>query len=365
MPAQGQASARSSGGVLEIGPLIPNPPERIANPPETGKDQPMTHSERVSIAIIALHAAFADGNKSDSEREAIRALVEELEVPNASALVTRVLLKKAPLAESAVLLVSPESRSLAYEMSVNIVEADGHRNEAEAHFLEKLAGLLQLPSSQAAQTLKVADDLTDAAPLPPLLNAEPIANPPALPAGKATVPTSAVRAPDPALDGTIRNTAILAGALELLPQSVATLGVLPLQTHLVYRIGRHYGYALDAGHVKEFIGVLGLGLTSQAFEGLARKFLGGLVKKAGGGLAGGLAKAATGPAITFATTYAMGQLAQRYYAGGRTLSSLQLKESFQQLFGAARSQGERLLPEIQSRAQGLNIAQLPSLIRGI
>jgi hypothetical protein len=111
--------------------------------------------------------------------------------------------------------------------------------------------------------------------------------------------------------------------------------------------------------------VLGLGLTSQAFEGLARKFLGGLVKKAGGGLAGGLAKAATGPAITFATTYAMGQLAQRYYAGGRTLSALQLKESFQQLFGAARTQGERLLPEIQNRARGLNLAQLPGLIRGV
>lgn len=315
----------------------------------------MTNSERESVAIIALLAAFCDGSKTDAEREAIRALLVNLELPDASGLVTRVLLKKAPLGETAAALSSPEARALAYEMAVSVVEADGHRNAAETQFLTGLAAALQLPPTQAAQPLKIADDIADAAALPPVIAAAAV--PP--------LPKVVARAPDPALDGTIRNTAILAGALELLPQSVATLGVLPLQTHLVYRIGKHYGYTLDAGHVKEFIGVLGLGLTSQAFEGLARKFLGGLVKKAGGGLAGGLAKAATGPAITFATTYAMGQLAQRYYAGGRTLSSLQLKESFQQLFGAARTQGERLLPEIQNRARGLNLAQLPGLIRGV
>lgn len=319
----------------------------------------MTNLERECIAITALHAAFSDGNKTDAERESIRTLCEELEVPNASALVTRVLLKKAPLAETTAKLNSPESRTLAYEMALGIIEADGHRNEAEARFLATLAELLHLAPAQAAQPLKTADELTDAAVPPPRLPLEAKA----VPVAASVVP--APRAPDPALDGTIRNTAILAGAIELLPQSVATLGVLPLQTHLVYRIGRHYGYTLDSGHVKEFIGVLGLGLTSQAFEGLARKFLGGLVKKAGGGLAGGLARTATGPAITFATTYAMGQLAQRYYAGGRTLSTLQLKESFQQLFSSARAQGERLMPESQSRASGLNISQLPSLIRGI
>jgi uncharacterized protein (DUF697 family) len=166
------------------------------------------------------------------------------------------------------------------------------------------------------------------------------------------------------LEASIRNTAILAGALELLPQSVATLAVIPLQTHLVYRVGKHHGVALDAGHVKEFIGVLGLGLTSQAFEGLARKFLGGLVRRAGGGLAGGLASAATGPAVAFATTYALGHLAHRYYAGGRTLSALQLKETFQKLVGSARAQGEQLLPEIRARASTLNLTQLPGLIRG-
>ena len=311
----------------------------------------MTTDERSSVALIALSAAFCDGHKTDKEREQIRALVDNLEVPDATGLVQRVLLKKALLPETVAALTSPEARALAYEMAVCIIEADGHRNPLESQFLGELATLLRLTPAQVAQPLQLADQLSSAAALPPAV-------------ATVTQPPAVTAAPDPALESTIRNTAILAGALELLPQSVATLAVLPLQTHLVYRVGKTHGFALDAGHVKEFIGVLGLGLTSQAFEGLARKFLGGLVRRAGGGLAGNLASAATGPAVTFATTYALGQLAHRYYAGGRTLSALQLKESFQQLLGSARAQGERLLPEIQARASNLNLTQLPGLIRG-
>jgi uncharacterized protein (DUF697 family)/tellurite resistance protein len=311
----------------------------------------MTNEERQGVALIALSAAFCDGCKADAEREQVRKLCDNLDVPDAAALMQRVLLKKAPLAETAAALASPESRALAYEMAVCIIEADGHRNPLEAQFLAELAALLQLAPAQVAQPLQLADQISRAAALPPVLAA-------------STPPPIAAVAPDSALEATIRTTSILAGALELLPQSVATLAVLPLQTHLVYRVGKHHGFALDAGHVKEFIGVLGLGLTSQAFEGLARKFLGGLVRRAGGGLAGSLASAATGPALTFATTYALGQLAHRYYAGGRTLSALQLKETFQQFLGSARAQGERLLPEIQARASTLNLTQLPGLIRG-
>jgi uncharacterized protein (DUF697 family)/tellurite resistance protein len=309
----------------------------------------MTNEEKQSVALIALSAAFCDGHKTDEEREQIRTLLDNLEVPDATGLIQRVLLKKTSLPQTVATLTGPESRALAYEMAVCIIEADGHRNPLEEQFLAELAALLRLAPAQVAQPLQLADQISRAA---------------TLPVGVTGSPPPVAAAPDPTLEATIRNTAILAGALELLPQSVATLAVLPLQTHLVYRVGKHHGFALDAGHVKEFIGVLGLGLTSQAFEGLARKFLGGLVRKAGGGLAGTFASAATGPAVTFATTYALGHLAHRYYGGGRTLSALQLKESFQKLLGSARAQGERLLPEIQARASNLNITQLPGLIRG-
>jgi hypothetical protein len=65
-----------------------------------------------------------------------------------------------------------------------------------------------------------------------------------------------------------------------------------------------------------------------------------------------------------ATTYALGHLAQRYYSGGRNLGALQLKETFNELLGRARTEGASLLPEIREQARGLNLSQLPALIRG-
>ncbi len=315
----------------------------------------MTTQEKESICLVALSAAFADGAKSESERAQFRGLLDQLELPNAAQLVSRALLNRSALAEAVAGLASAESRRLAYEMAVCVIEADGHRNPAETQFLTTLAEQLQIPADQSASTLALADDVAASAALPGAAALSVAAAAPAKPAA---------RGPDPALDATIRRAAILAGALELLPQSAATLAVLPLQTHLVYRVGKHYGHTLDAGHVKEFLGVLGLGLASQAFEGMARKFLGGLVRRAGGGLAGTLASMSAGPAVTFASTYAIGQLAQRYYSGGRDLNALQLKETFRELVGSARTQGASLLPEIQERARRLSLSQLPALIRG-
>ncbi len=307
----------------------------------------MTENEKNGIALLTLQAAFCDGRKSDDERAQIRKVFSSLEVPDTASLLSRVVLRQSSLDEAVSSLNSRESKLLAYELAVCVIESDGHRNTDEIEFLNNLAQKLGLESSSTQASLKSADDLNADLPSPP---------PPATPRQPAQ---------SQELQSTIRNTALLAGALELLPQSVATLAVIPLQTHLVYRIGRSHGYSLDTGHAKELIGTIGIGLTSQAFEGLARKFLGGLVRRAGGGVAGSLASAATGPAVTFATTYALGHVADKYYAGGRSMASLQLKEMFQNLFTQAKAEGEQLLPNMRAQANKLDLTQLPNLIRDI
>ena len=72
------------------------------------------------------------------------------------------------------------------------------------------------------------------------------------------------------------------GALELLPQSWASMAIIPLQIKMVYGIGRVHGVTLDQGHIKEFIAAAGVGLTSQYLEQFGRKLLGGLLGKAAG-----------------------------------------------------------------------------------
>ena len=166
-----------------------------------------------------------------------------------------------------------------------------------------------------------------------------------------------------ALDKSILNYAILNGALELLPQSWASMAIIPLQIKMVYRIGKAHGVSLDQGHIREFIAAAGVGLTSEYIEQFGRKLLGGLIGKAGGKMLGGVARHATGVAFSFATTYALGHLAKRYYAGGRVMSTDLLRQTYQGLLGPAKTLQQQHLRDIQARASTLDAGEVMRLVR--
>jgi len=133
---------------------------------------------------------------------------------------------------------------------------------------------------------------------------------------------------------------------------------------MVYRIGKAYGNELDQGHIKEFLATVGVGLTSQYLEQFGRKLLGGLLGKVAGRTVGGIGRAATGVALSFATTYALGHVAKRYYAGGRQMSTRLLQDSFQQLLGPAKQMQSQYLPQIQQKAGSLDAGQIMAMVRG-
>lgn len=153
------------------------------------------------------------------------------------------------------------------------------------------------------------------------------------------------------------------GALELLPQNLASVAIIPLQMKMVYRVGKAHGFELDRGHIKDFLATLGVGLTSQYLEQFGRKLLGGLLGQVAGGIGRGIGRAATGVAFSFATTYALGHVAKRYYAGGRTLSADMLKQAFESMLGEAKAMQSRYLPEIQQKARTLDVSQVLQSIR--
>ncbi len=322
----------------------------------------MTDAEQRSLLGICLMAAFADGTKNDLERDQVRQIVEGFKNPglNALALYREVLLRQVTLEQFTAALTTPAHRALAYEMALGVCEADNLLNDAEKTFLAQLRAGLGLASGEVASLHQQADDLVSAA-VPPVLGSVPAArgtqSPPALGAPGAL-------AADPELDSTILNHAILAGALELLPSSMATMAIIPLQMRLVYRVGQKFGVELDRGHIGEFLAAAGIGMTSQVIEGYATKLMKGLLGTVAGGLGRGLAGALTGTAMSFATTYALGQLARRYYAGGRSLSGMQMRESFESLLGQARGLQQQYLPQIQERSRSLNVAEVVRMARG-
>jgi len=308
----------------------------------------MTEQEQKAVLTACLMAAFADGSKHERERAEIRNIAETLAGEasiNLSALVQDVLLKRASLPALAAALGTPQSRQLAYEMAVCVCDADGAQSPAEREFLAALRNALGTDAG-AAEVFAA--------------EAEKIAEVPVTPITPVAAASTMSREE---MDKAILDAAILNGAIELLPESLATMAIIPLQMKLVYRIGKSYGYELDRGHIKDFLATAGVGLTSQYLEQAGRKLLGGLLRSVGGGLLGGIGKQAVSSGMSFASTYALGHVARHYYADGRTLNAQMLRDAFSEMLSEAKNVQARYLPQMQAQARTLDAGRLLNLVQ--
>lgn len=311
----------------------------------------MTAEEQRALLAVALLAAFADGDKSEAEREEVKRIAatlgDQASALNVPALMQDVLLRRIGVSEAVAALKAREQRQLAYELAVCVCDADGVQSPAERQFLARLKAELggALDTSVEAHADGLALE-TDA---------------PGAMVASSAAGASVDRA---ALDKTIFNRAVLCGALELLPQSWASMAIIPLQVKLVHGIAQAHGIAnIDTAMVKEFIATVGVGLTGQYLEQFGRKLVGGLLGSVLGGLGRGVGGVGTGMAMSFATTYALGQLAVRYYGGGRQMSTALLQQTYQDLLVSARQLQQQALPQIQQQARTLDAAKVLDLVR--
>jgi uncharacterized protein (DUF697 family)/tellurite resistance protein len=330
-----------------------------------------------ALLTIMVHAAMADGDKSQAERDFVRDLSLQLDeqggAKQLAQAVQAALLGRLSAQQAAAQLQDPMHRQLAYEWATAVCHADGLCSPAEAAFLQRLKTDLQMGKAKAepeatthTQALARAAYAEEAAAplhaqaavtaLPIALTAAAAPSAPATPAGPAV--------DNAAIDRSVLNYAILNGALELLPQSWASMAIIPLQIKMVYRVGQAHGVSLDQGHIKEFIAAAGVGLTSQYIEEFGRKLLGGLLGKAGGKLLGGIGSQATGMAFSFASTYALGHLAKRYYAGGRVMSTDLLRQTYKGLLSSGKTLQQQHLGDIRARASTLDAGEVMRMVRG-
>jgi uncharacterized protein (DUF697 family) len=226
-------------------------------------------------------------------------------------------------------------------MARAVCEDGGTISDDEQEFLNKLRGKLNL-GEPAPRSI---DDEVDALSMAP--------------------PESAAAEPSrPDSSSMILKYSILNGALELLPETFATMAIIPLQMKMVYRIGKFHGVELDRSNIKDLLATAGVGLGSQVVEGFARKLMTGLGRKVAGKMAGRVANQLTGSAFSFGSTYAIGHLAEKYYSGARKLGSSEVKTLFSALSQQGKELHARHLPEIQQRASTLNPAAIFSMVRG-
>lgn len=304
----------------------------------------LTTTETESILTLCLMASFADGEKHEEERAHLKKITASLAGGGVdlTALYQDVLLNKPDVAQVAARLTTPGARQLAFEMAVCVCDADDVCNAAEQRFLDELRAALALP---AASTQPVEAEAAALASLPVA----------------STVP---VPAASEETDAMILRYAIAGGALELLPQTLATFAIVPMQTKMVYRIGSQRGVALDRKSIVEFMGAAGIGVASQVFEGFARRLTGGLGKTFAGKLGGKIGDAVGGMAMSFGSTFALGQLAKLYYDSGRSLSMATLKTKYPPLLAEGKALAQKYTAQITQQSQQLQGAGLASLLKG-
>jgi uncharacterized protein (DUF697 family)/tellurite resistance protein len=290
----------------------------------------MTDKEETAVLTIALLAAAADGSQSAEEQKQLHAVALGGGA-DVDAIGRRVAAGEVKLLDVARAFSDDAGRRRAYEAALLVCNADGPANPAEQRFLGELQSALGLAPS-ALQPLEQGTHALAAAASTPV-------------PGSKTGPLSS----DAALDDVILKQAMLTGALEILPDQLASLAILPLQLRLVYLVGQHYGQELDTNQVKDLAGTLGIGAAAQMVEGVVRNVLGRLASGALGGLFGGATGLAAGAAVSFATTYALGHAAKQYYAQGRSLSADDLRA----LFVRFQTEAKGLLPKVQGQIQSL------------
>jgi len=307
----------------------------------------MNLTEQKAVLTVAMMAAFADGENSEVERTALRQMAESFG-PDAGLnlweIYQDVVDRRRPLADVAAALTSDEARHMAYDMASGVCEADGTVNERERAFLDSLLAALH-------------HDVE----VPPPLRGSASVGASAVPPG--ATPPLLEPVDTAAIDKMVLNYAILNGALEMLPHGLATMAIVPLQMRMTYRIGKKYGYTLDSGHIRDFLATAGVGLASQAVENMARRLLGGLAGGLLGGLGGMVVGTGTSFGFAFASTYAIGHLADRYYAGGRKMEAALLRETYARLLADGRALFSQHSGAVQARASTLNPTDVINLVR--
>jgi uncharacterized membrane protein YebE (DUF533 family) len=294
-----------------------------------------------ALLAVCTFAALADGGIADTERENIRNLAADLG-GESEGMLRSILLGRKTLATFDAGFMSPSEKLLAYELALAVCEADGGINPRERAFLDELRGRLALGAEETQSAAKEVDAI---------LLSDPAQE----------VAASSLAG---ANNDRIMRYAILNGALEILPGTLATMAILPLQMKLVYAVAKSHGITPGTSNIKEFLATLGIGVTSQFVEGFARKLLGGLGKSLGGKLAGKVANQAAGSAMSFASTYAIGHLADRYYAGGQKMDLTTVKSTMAELQQTARGLYASKAPEIQACARNINPSSIIELVRG-
>jgi uncharacterized protein (DUF697 family) len=225
------------------------------------------------------------------------------------------------------------AREGLWQSAYTMVYADRIATAGEQELLEKMRVTLQIDDGQASATKRIVDEAKDTL-LPS--NIQPIAD-------------AATRQKE--IDEDVLKYSVLSAVLGAFPVpglAIATdLAIVGLQVKLVRDVGQYWGHKVDKAAAKSLLAGLGLGTGARiAVSNLAK-----LVPVWG---------SAFGATTAFATTWALGKLANRYFESGQKADLSQLRKEMKAMEKAGKDAyaREQATIEAKRREAGARLVEL-------
>ncbi len=278
---------------------------------------PISEAEAIASLKILAAVARADGSVHSDERKSLAAALESFPLEKAIAIDDLLGAEKGIDVKAELLrLASPEAREQIYRSAFFMAYADGSCTKEEQALLDIIAAETNVTPEQRAGLERLFVPPAQRTSLLPL-KAKPI-----LDAEQRAAHVKREVLKYAAL------TAVL-GAFPIPGLAIATdLGVIALQIKMVRDIGQYWGHAVDRNAAKSMLYGMGLGTGARLAVNNLAKLLPGW-------------GSAVGATTSFASTYALGKVIEKFFAADAKVDITVLKTDFK----AAEKEGKATYAE--------------------
>lgn len=282
---------------------------------------PATEAEVLAGLRVLVAVAKADGRVAPEERKSLEEAFAEVRLPKGVTL-DGMLAEAIDLGTEVGRIADPDVRDSVYNAAYTLANADGHASPEELKALDRVREGFRIPKDRATLLGRVLGEAKDTV-LPSRIR--PVADP----------DRRAAEIREDVLKYSIF--AAILGAFPVPGVSIATdLAVVGLQLKLVRDVGQYWGHTVDDRAAKSLLYGLGLGTGARlAVTGVAK-----LVPVFG---------SAFGAAAGFGSTWALGKVADQYFATGGKAEISTLRDAFRKADREGRQEYEARRMEVDAR----------------
>lgn len=264
----------------------------------------MAISEKEAVASLRalVCMAKADGVLQDQELRALQGALEGVALPGGVTLGS-LLAEAVDFDEQLASLTTPELKEQLFKSAYSMAHADGSCSPVEQALLDKMSASLSIPTEQRSLLARLFTETK-----------------------RTVLPSSIEAVTDPEaraieIHNDVVKYAILSGILGANPipglAIASDLAVVALQVKLVRDIGQYWGHTVDKKAALSLLGGVGIGTGAR----LAVSQLAKLVPGWG---------SAFGAATSFASTFALGRVADEFFSSSNAASMESLKDRFKE-----------------------------------